>query len=81
MQDTIQSKIDKNSKIAVLCGGLSSEAEVSRRSGKGCFDALQRLGFKNAELVEVDKNIAQKWYSDGDMHTMYVGEIIDLIAR
>lgn len=60
MQDTIQSKIDKNSKIAVLCGGLSSEAEVSRRSGKGCFDALQRLGFKNAELVEVDKNIAQK---------------------
>lgn len=60
MQDTIQSKIDKNSKIAVLCGGLSSEAEVSRRSGKGCFDALQRLGFKNAELVEVDKDIAQK---------------------
>ena len=60
MQDTIQSKIDKNSKIAVLCGGLSSEAEVSRRSGKGCFDALQRLGFKNAELVEVDKNSAQK---------------------
>ena len=60
MQDTIQSKIDKNSKIAVLCGGLSSEAEVSRRSGKGCFDALQRLGFKNAKLVEVDKDIAQK---------------------
>ncbi len=56
----IKSKIDKNSKIAVLCGGMSSEAEVSRRSGKGCFDALQRLGYKNAELVEVDKNIAQK---------------------
>ena len=56
----IKSKIDKNAKIAVLCGGMSSEAEVSRRSGKGCFDALQRLGYKNAELVEVDKNIAQK---------------------
>lgn len=39
---------------------MSSEAEVSRRSGKNCFGALQRLGFKNAELVEVDKNIAQK---------------------
>lgn len=60
MQNIIQNKIDKNSKIAVLCGGMSSEAEISRRSGKGCFDALKRLGFTNAELVEVDINIAQK---------------------
>lgn len=60
MQNTVQNKIDRNAKIAVLCGGMSSEAEVSRRSGKNCFGALQRLGFKNAELVEVDKNIAQK---------------------
>lgn len=59
MQNIVQ-KIDKNSKIAVLCGGMSSEAEISRRSGKGCFDALQRLGYKNSELVEVDENIAQK---------------------
>lgn len=59
MQDIVQSKIEKTAKIAVLCGGLSSEAEVSRRSGKGCFEALQRLGFKNTELVEVDENIAQ----------------------
>ena len=58
MQNIVQ-KIDKNSKIAILCGGLSSEAEISRRSGKGCYDALIRLGYKNAELVEVDENIAQ----------------------
>lgn len=56
----IEQKIDLNAKIAVLCGGMSSEAEVSRRSGKGCYDALQRLGYKNAELVEVDKNISEK---------------------
>lgn len=56
----IVSKVDKNAKIAVLCGGMSSEAEVSMRSGKGCFDALQRLGFKNAEMVVVDKDIALK---------------------
>lgn len=55
----IEQKINKDAKIAVLSGGLSSEAEVSRRSGKGCFEALQRLGYKNAELVEVDENIAQ----------------------
>lgn len=60
MQNIIQNKIDKNSKIAVLCGGMSSEAEISRRSGKGCFEALQRLGYKNAELVEVDTNISEK---------------------
>lgn len=56
----IKSDIDKNSKIAVLCGGMSSEAEISMRSGKGCFDALQRLGYKNSELVVVDRDIALK---------------------
>ena len=28
-----------------------------------------------------DPGIMKKWYADGDMHTMYVGEIIDLMAR
>lgn len=55
----IKNIIDKNAKIAVLAGGMSSESEVSMRSGKGCYEALKRLGFKNAELVIVDKNIAQ----------------------
>lgn len=47
-----------NAKIAVLCGGMSSEREVSLRSGKNCFEALKRLGYKNAILIDVDKNIA-----------------------
>lgn len=59
MQYSVQSKIDKDAKIAVLCGGMSSEREVSIRSGKNCFAALERLGFKNAELVIVDENIAE----------------------
>ena len=59
MQYSVQSKIDKNSKIAVLCGGMSSEREVSLRSGKNCHAAMQRLGFNNAELVDVNENIAQ----------------------
>lgn len=29
----------------------------------------------------VDPSISKKWYADGDMHTMYVGEIIDMMAR
>ena len=52
-------KIDKNARVAVLCGGMSSEAEVSKRSGKNCYEALKRLGYNNAELIYVDKNIAQ----------------------
>lgn len=55
----VENKIDKKSKIAVLCGGMSSERDVSMRSGKGCFDALKRLGFDNAELIVVDENIAE----------------------
>jgi hypothetical protein len=23
----------------------------------------------------------KKWYTDGDMHTMYIGEIMDFLAR
>ena len=55
MQYTVQ----KDDKIAVLCGGMSSEREVSMRSGKNCYEALLRLGYKNAEMVVVDKNIAE----------------------
>lgn len=53
-------RYDLDTKIAVLCGGLSSEREVSLRSGKNVFEALKRLGYKNAELIDVDKNIAKK---------------------
>ncbi len=56
--ENIKATIDKNAKIGVLCGGMSSEKEVSMRSGKNCFDALKRLGYNNAELIVVDENIA-----------------------
>ena len=55
----IKKLIDEDKKIAVLCGGPSSEREVSLRSGKNVFEALKRLGYKNAELIDIDKNIAQ----------------------
>ena len=57
--ENIKAKISKDTKIGVLCGGMSSEKDVSMRSGKNCFEALKRLGYKNAELVVVDENIAQ----------------------
>ena len=51
--------IQKDAKIAVLCGGMSSEREVSLRSGKNIHAALQRLGYKNAEIVDVTPNITE----------------------
>ena len=51
-------KITKDSKIAVLAGGLSNEREVSLRSGKNVFKALIELGYKNVTLIDVDRNIA-----------------------
>lgn len=64
MQNII-SNVKKDAKIAVLAGGMSSEAEVSMRSGKGCYEALKRLGFSNAELVVVDKNITETLKNGG----------------
>ena len=48
--------ITKQTKIVVLCGGISSEREISLRSGNNCFLALQRLGYSNSLLVDI-KNI------------------------
>lgn len=59
MEYFVRPKVEKKAKIAVLCGGMSSEREVSMRSGKNCHAALLRLGYKNAALVDVDENIAQ----------------------
>lgn len=45
--------ITKETKIAVLCGGISSEREISLRSGKNCFNALIRLGYLHTELIDI----------------------------
>ena len=58
-------KYSNDTKIAVLCGGLSSEREVSIRSGKNVYEALKRLGYKNAELIDVDKNIGKTLIDKG----------------
>ena len=50
----------KDARIAVLCGGISNEREVSLRSGRNCLAALKRLGYHNAEELDVDKNVAVK---------------------
>ncbi|MBE7703575.1 MAG: D-alanine--D-alanine ligase [Cyanobacteria bacterium SIG28] len=52
----MQNIIQKNSKIAVLCGGMSSEREISLRSGKNVLSALHRLGYVNAQIVDVTEN-------------------------
>lgn len=46
-------QITKQTKIVVLCGGISSEREISLRSGTNCFNALQRLGYTNTSLTDI----------------------------
>ncbi len=48
-----------NKKIGVLCGGTSSEREISLKSGEAVFKAIKKMGLKTV-LIDVDKNIAQK---------------------
>lgn len=50
--------ISKDAKIAVLCGGMSSEREVSLRSGKNVLHALLRLGYKNSQIVDVSETVS-----------------------
>lgn len=63
--DAIKSLINKDAKIAVLCGGMSNEREVSLRSGKNVLKALLALGYKNAEIVDADKNVSETLKNGG----------------
>ena len=57
---SVKQRISLDKKIAVLCGGMSNEREVSLRSGKNVYEALLRLGYKNSQIVDVDENVAEK---------------------
>lgn len=48
--------MNKNIRILVVCGGVSTEREVSLRSGKAVHNALLRKGYDNAELFDLTQN-------------------------
>ena len=45
--------LDKSLNIMVVCGGVSTEREVSLRSGQSVFNALKRKGYHNAKLFDL----------------------------
>jgi len=45
-------------RIGVLMGGMSSEREVSLRSGSAVFNALKKLGY-NAVAIDAASNICE----------------------
>ncbi|MDR1941621.1 MAG: D-alanine--D-alanine ligase [Endomicrobium sp.] len=49
----------KNKKIGVLCGGFSSEREISLKSGAAVFQALRSLKLK-ACLIDVGRDLAKR---------------------
>lgn len=48
--------MNKNIRILVVCGGVSTEREVSLRSGKAVHNALLRKGYNNAKLFDLTQN-------------------------
>ena len=54
-----------STRIGVLCGGRSTERDVSLRSGSNCLAALKRLGYSNSVLIDVDTQIARTLSSEG----------------
>ena len=46
----------KTLRIAVVCGGISSEREVSLRSGKSIYEALLHKGYDNAVLYDLTRD-------------------------
>jgi len=50
---------DQQTHVAVLMGGLSSEREISLRSGNACADALEGEGYRVTK-VDVDRAVAAR---------------------
>jgi D-alanine-D-alanine ligase len=50
----------KDKRIAVLCGGISAEREVSFRSGQFVFDCLERLGYSTIRLDPMVDNLCDE---------------------
>ena len=54
---------------------MSSEREVSLRSGKNVYEALLRLGYKNAQIVDVNENVSNELknydYAYNTLHGKY----------
>lgn len=49
----------KNKKVGVLLGGMSSEREISLRSGKAIAEGLRKKGYDVVE-IDVDSNLHEK---------------------
>ena len=50
----------KDQYVMVVCGGFSTEREVSLRSGEAVYQALKRAGFQNIEFFDLKQdNMAQ----------------------
>jgi D-alanine-D-alanine ligase len=50
-------------KVAVLCGGLSSEREVSLRTGQACAEALRQKGYQ-VLVLDVDLEVAVRLHAE-----------------
>ena len=49
----------KNKKIGVLAGGISSEREISLKTGINIFESLERSGY-NADFIDVGDDLLEK---------------------
>ncbi len=56
---TKRQDIDRSGLTLILMGGWTAEADVSRNSGKACYESAIRKGW-TAECLEVERDIAQQ---------------------
>jgi len=49
----------KNKKVGVLAGGISSEREISLKTGINIFESLKRSGY-NADFIDVGDDLVEK---------------------
>ena len=48
--------MNKDLSILVVCGGISSEREISLKSGNSVYEALKRIGYSNVTLFDLNRN-------------------------
>ncbi|MFC2144898.1 D-alanine--D-alanine ligase [Actinomycetota bacterium] len=55
----IRIREQKNKKIGVLTGGISSEREISLKTGRNIFESLERSGY-DADFIDIKDDLLEK---------------------
>ena len=65
----------------LLNPGTGAPMTAEELSGVFCEELVQQELDEDTAYIEIPQEIQDKWYPQKDFHTMYIGEIVEVLAK